>query len=145
MKIQAFTVRDNIPTWRPGGIWSYELGIAALVLWLAECVSRLDEVTDRFTVPRNIFAWMRGDQNAIALAMCGAAGLIILAYVLRHTCPAMALCMRVAGLCGASLSFCAIAASFLLHFAWSFGGPAYAFLCWRTLAVAGTIARCRCP
>ncbi len=133
------SVRDRFPSWRRSGPWPYELGIAALMLWLAESIRHIEEVRARYIVSFAMWDWVDDHLSICIAALWTIAFAIIAGFGLRNYCPRCAAIMRVLGV-GASGAVCGVIAyHFLSAYPWSVGGGAYLFLSWRAFAVAAAV------
>lgn len=129
-------IRDHFPSWRRNGPWPYELGVAVLILWLAESIRHLDDVRARYIITFFLWDWVDDHPGIYMLALWCIALMIIVGFAVRCACPRCSVVMRVGGMLSAGTVYGIIAFSFLYAYPWSVGGGAYLFLSWRAFAVS---------
>jgi hypothetical protein len=134
-RIPEMTFVDRFPSWRGSGPWPFEFGIAGLLLWMAECMHRVDLMRPRYQPPFAFFDWIKGYENSVSIAYQCVAVLIVVAFFCRAHCASFGKFGRSVGLLLSSFVFGVLAYSFLHAFPWSLGGAAYAFVAWRCFAV----------
>ena len=135
-------LRDRLPTWSYSGPWPFELGIAGMLLWLGEAFSRTPIQYRLFNGNTFVlFDWLRAYNVPFSFILSVIAGIIISGFVLRDCYPKLSKCIRICGLACSTFVFGLISFSFLSAFAWSMGGICYAFIAWRTAAVAAVHLR----
>jgi len=137
-----FSSPKNIfPTWRHGGAWPYELGLAVLMLWLSAGVANVERMKPRYGP--GFIVWELVDDApllwAIALWCCAAC--LWLGFLLNKACPRCSYVARLVGLGSASLGLFVFAFAFLRAFEWSVGGAVSLFLAWRTSVVTAVVWR----
>jgi hypothetical protein len=135
----ACGAHNRLPTWRHGGVWPYELGLATLILWLSAGVQHVDRLRPRYA--GNFYLWdLVGDNQTLYAAGLLCISFCLLAgFALRTTCPRCSYVVRLLGLSSASLVLLVFALSFLRAYEWSVGGGLALFLSWRTAAVTLTV------
>ena len=130
-------LKDRIPTWTDHGAWPFELGIAGVLLWLAEAFTRTPSQYRLFNgASFMLFDWLRAHNVPFSLLLSIISGTIISGFVLRDYKPKLSRYIRICGLACSTFVFGLISYSFLSAFAWSMGGICYAFIAWRTATVA---------
>lgn len=127
---------DYIPTWGKWGPWPFELGVAGMLLWLAEAFQRTTALRARFaSAAFPLFDWVEGHQVAFSLTLAFISCLIMTGFIARIALPWFSPYVRAIGLILAAILFALISYSFLSVFPWSMGGIAYLFISWRTATV----------